>query len=147
MIKIAGFLGVIICTTALGFKYASNVESHCVMLRNVIKMLEEMQILLEYGVLTKDEIFKKIFLKPKYEIFDNTNLSESLLSQKEKEMLSDFYNQFGLTDLQGQLRYLQIVKSFFAESYDELKNEKSNKCKLYRTSGILSGIFICLILI
>lgn len=147
MLKILGLASVVFSTTAMGFNLASNIENHCGVLRRTLEMLEEMQILLEYGVQTKEEIFTKIFSLDRYAIISQSNLEDTLLSQSEKEQLSEFYDRFGLTDLQGQLSYIQMIKSFFNHNLCELEKTKANKCKLYRTAGVLAGILLCLIII
>lgn len=147
MIKLVGFVFVVSAFTLCGFHFASRVEERHRQLKLVVKMLGEIKILLEYGVMTKGEIFSKIFTDENYIVFDIKNLSLSMLDDNEKQNLTDFYNQFGTTDLQGQLYTLEMYKNTFSESCEEHKALKDNKCRLMRTSGVLLGIFLCLMFI
>lgn len=147
MFKLIGALGVISSCGFLGFSFASKIEKRLYNTGKIINMLEEFEIFLNYGVMTKQEIFGKIFEKNEYSDYSEEKISECVLSEDEKAAVKDFYRQFGTTDLQGQLSAVLMYKKLFEESYKDQKAVKENKCRLYRTAGILSGIFICLLLV
>lgn len=147
MIKLCGFFCLILSTTLAGFSFAKNIEERYSQQKLSLKMLDEIEIYLEYGVMTKDEIFTRIYENHSYDILREERLNETSLIQTEKSRLFEFYKSFGKTDLQGQLKYLEMVRAFFKESNAELKEIKNNKCRLYRTAGILSGIMVSLLLV
>lgn len=147
MIKIAGFLAVMISTTVTGMTMSESIIKRYNQLKTVIRMLNEIKTRLEYHLPTKEEMFGFIFSKKEYSLFKTDNLSLTKLSDNERKILRDFYDQFGKTDLKSQLSSLEIyIKDFELELY-ELTRIKDNRCRLLSTGGVLSGIFICLLLI
>lgn len=147
MTKLVGMLSVLVALSLLGFFKADEIQKRYAQLRLGICMLDEFKIWLEYGVMTRTEIFDRVFLQKKYLTLKEENLDKALITQRDANALAEFYSQFGKTDLQGQLSYLNMTKELLTQSLTELKSVMDNKCKLYRTSGILAGIFVCIILI
>lgn len=147
MIKLVGLMGIFLSLTLVGFSKAGDIQTRLSQLKTAHCMLEEIEIYLEYGVMTKYEIFEKVLSQEKYSFLTEQTICESKLDENEINHILSFYNQFGTTDLQGQLSYLKMTKEFITESVTQLKGDISNKCKLYRSSGILVGIFVCIILI
>ncbi len=147
MIKTAGFIIVILTTTIFGFILSEDIITHYKQLSLVIRMLDVTRIRLEYNLSTREELFGYIFSKKEYEFFKADNLKKSKLSENEKRMLLDFYNQLGTTDLQGQLSQIEMFKRDFDYELSELKKTKDNRCRLFRTGGALVGVFVCLLLV
>lgn len=126
---------------------SENISSHIKQLSTIIKMLEEFKIRIEYQLPTKDELFDYIFKNSSYKSFKECNLASTRLTSEEKELICSFYSQLGTTDLQGQLSMIEIYKKDFSNQLSKLSDNKDNKCRLLRTGGLLTGIFICLLLI
>lgn len=146
MLKALGYIALISAFSSAGFFVSGDIAKHYEEQKSVIKMLNEIKILLEYGVFTKRELFEKVFSSDEFSKFSEENLASSKLSEKEQNSLSEFYNQFGKTDLNGQLSTIEIYLNEFALGAEELRQAKDNKCRLARTAGILCGVFVCLII-
>lgn len=147
MVKLLGMIAVVASTTLIGFFSSREIESRSSQLEKAILMLDEIEIYLKFGVLRCDEIFDKISEKKDYDLLCENNLEKTSLLPKEKQVLYDFYKQFGTTDLDGQLSALSMYRSVISQSCDELNKIKQNKCRLLRTAGVLAGIFVCLVLV
>jgi len=147
MIKTAGFIIVILTTTIYGYILSEDIILHHKQLCSVMRMLDEIKIRLEFNLSTREELFGFIFSKAEYEIFKADNLFNSKLSENEKRMLLDFYNQLGTTDIQGQLSQIEMYKKDFHYELSELLKTKDNRCRLLRTGGALVGVFVCLLLV
>ena len=147
MIKTAGFIIVVITTTVYGFILSEDIITHHKQLCLVMRMLDEIRIRLEFNLSTREELFSFIFSKAEYGIFKTDCLGNSKLSESEKRMLLDFYNQLGTTDIQGQLSQIEMYKKDFQYKLSEHLKTKDNRCRLLRTGGALVGVFVCLLLV
>ena len=70
-----------------------------------------------------------------------------MISHNERQVLNDFFLKLGKTDLYSRLNLIKMYKSVITESYDMISEISKNKCRLYRTSGILVSMMLCLLLI
>ena len=70
---------------------------------------------------------------------DNIFDKKSSLKSEDKNSLKDFGRGLGITDRQTQSQIQLTIK--------ELKEEKNEKCKLYRMLGITCGAFLGIVLI
>ncbi|MBE6837259.1 MAG: hypothetical protein E7509_04600 [Ruminococcus sp.] len=147
MIKIAGFIAVIISTSLIGMTLSENITKRYSQLRNVIRMLSEFKTRLEYHLPTREELFSYVFSKNEFKLFESRNLHLTKLNDNEKQLLTDFYNQLGSSDLQSQLSSIEIYIKDFEKELSELAAIKDNRCRLLSTGGVLSGFFICLLLV
>lgn len=90
-----------------------------------------------------------IYLK-KYsaEIAWNKSIDESItnLSKEDKNVLKGMGKLLGKTDIQGQLKQIQLVKTFLDNQLLQASEEKKKNEKLYRTLGITFGIMIVIII-
>lgn len=72
---------------------------------------------------------------------DYQNIIFSLpLKKEEKGLLSKFFYQIGLMDLEGELSSIKLYTEFFDEIYNKSKLDIENKSKLYRMLGIFAGL-------
>ena len=72
--------------------------------------------------------------------------SYGLLSQ-EKELISEFGQELGSTDIDGQIALCNLNKSLISSILDVAKEEKTKKSKLYFMLGTSFGICIAVILL
>ncbi|NLZ45920.1 MAG: hypothetical protein GX896_04430, partial [Clostridiales bacterium] len=118
----------------------------------------EIGILLGFNVYTSDEILDHLKSSSELNELDffikdsninNINdkiIGTNILSADEKELLSGFFSHLGSTDLQGQIASVKMYSKAFQEKYNDFKEIKEEKTRLYRSMGFLVGVFICIIL-
>lgn len=148
MIKIAGAAAIVISTAYIGFLKASSFEKRISALKLVVRMIEQVKILLNYSLLTTGEIIDKLSENNEFSsIVGMKNSGISCLSQYENQLLAGFWEQLGTTDLESQLSSAEMFKRTFEEDLSSLKEVKDSKCRLYRTMGILTGLFISVMLV
>ena len=70
-----------------------------------------------------------------------------VLDEEEREKLREFFCTLGTTDLDGQLSSLEYYSAYFSDRYSAVGQESLSKCRLYRSMGILAGVFVAVILI
>lgn len=69
------------------------------------------------------------------------------LSKEEIDIIRDFGRNLGITDRETQMKNIDECISEMNRCLMELKNEKKEKCKLYKVLGVLSGLFISIMLL
>lgn len=69
------------------------------------------------------------------------------LSKEEVDIIKDFGRNLGVTDRETQIKNIDECVDEIERCIIELKNEKKEKCKLYKAFGVLSGLFISIMLL
>lgn len=69
------------------------------------------------------------------------------LANADKELLKDFGTELGKTDVEGQLRHIELYKTIFEKQLDDAEKDIRQKSKLYRTMGLFTGTTIALMII
>lgn len=159
MLKVVGIIIVIFVSTYIGFYKSNQLDQKLTIIRKIIRMFDEIGILLNFNIYTSNEILDHLKKNSELCLLDFFLLNSSIdninekisatnkLSDNDKELLSGFFSQLGSTDLQGQIAAIEMYRSAFKEKYKDLKEIKDEKSRLYRSMGFLVGAFICIILI
>ena len=74
-------------------------------------------------------------------------LFRSPLRKEEIRIIKDFGIHLGTTDRETQLKNIDECVNEMEVCILNLKREKKEKCKLYKMLGVLSGVFISIILL
>ena len=77
-----------------------------------------------------------------------SELPKSLaLKGEDKKLLTDFGSELGKSDLEGQIKHLQLYQSMFQRQLLSAQNEIAKKSKLYKTMGLFVGVSVALVMI
>ena len=69
------------------------------------------------------------------------------LNKSDKELLSEFGNELGKTDIDGQLKHIEFYKNLFDNQLLAAEEDIISKSKLYKTIGLFAGISTALMII
>lgn len=152
MIKMIGCAAIILSGTYSGFLFAARLEKRKNVLKTVSCLMNETEIYLSGEVMTTENIISSLCAKKEYKEIIDCCLHKKgdcleVISHNERQVLNDFFLKLGKTDLYSQLNLIKMYKSVITESYDMISEISKNKCRLYRTSGILVSMMLCLLLI
>lgn len=75
------------------------------------------------------------------------HLSSSYLKEREKKEWLTLGENLGYLDMEMQLHMLEIFQVHLSESMEEEREEVKNQSKLSRILGVMSGIFLTVLLI
>lgn len=75
------------------------------------------------------------------------NLEQSPLKNEEINIIRDFGRNLGITDRETQMKNIDECMKEMDGCITGLKGEKKEKCKLYKMLGVLSGLFISIMLL
>ena len=69
------------------------------------------------------------------------------LNNSDKELLSEFGSMLGTTDVEGQLKHLEMYGSIFQKRLKDSQAEFRDKSRIYRALGLFGGISAALIIL
>lgn len=69
------------------------------------------------------------------------------LNNSDKELLSEFGSLLGTTDVEGQLKHLELYGSIFQKRLKDCQAEFKDKSRVYRALGLFGGVSAALIIL
>lgn len=167
ILKLIGIMLLICATGYTGMSMSTSLKERIKRLELIRKMLDEIATLIRYRALTVTEIINElvsnssygelIFLhKAKLEIapeipfhcaWENAVKKDGKLLNEEKSQLISLGNFLGSSDIEGQISALTIYKDKFNMLIEKASENYASKGKLYRSLGVLSGVFVSILLI
>lgn len=69
------------------------------------------------------------------------------LTKSDRQLLYEFGSQLGKTDIEGQLKHLELYKITFAKQLSSAEDAITQKSKLYKTMGFFAGTAAALMMI
>lgn len=77
---------------------------------------------------------------------NNAQLFKNIMKKKDYAEFTKCMRQTGFSDAKGQSQALKAYEQRLELLLHRLTEEKEEKCRLYRTLGIMSGVFVCILL-
>lgn len=170
LLKLSGSLFVIISCGLLGLKFSNDYVGRIIKLNNFKKMIKILKNEITYNnesileairksVTTADkmideflfgviDIYKNgVSLKEAWENSVEINLKKSVMKDTDLELIKQLGNNLGVTCRETQIDYIDnfIGKIDMLEA--ELQEQKEEKCKLYKSMGVMTGLFIVVLFI
>ena len=72
-------------------------------------------------------------------------VADSKLSKEDIAIIEDLGNTIGMTDKETQIKNIDHAMECIDDNIGELKKGKTEKCRLYRTTGIAAGAFLAIL--
>lgn len=168
--KWIGFLLVLAGTGGIGFSLVGEYMMRIYTLGRIKDMMHYMNDLIVYEYASLPEAFARTadrmeapfseFLKKvafQMEEFSGENVSflwknnaqmlKEKMNKKDYAEFADCMQQTGFSDVQGQSQTLKNYEQRLELLLHRLTEQKEEKCRLYQTLGIMSGVFFCILLI
>ncbi len=171
MLKVIGSLFVVISSGLMGLKLSNDYIGRIIRLNDFKKMMKVLKNEITYNNESILEAIKKTantndqvindFLLEVIHIYEVENLSlndswikatdntlkESNIAKPDLELISQIGNNLGITCKATQIDYIEnfIFKIDLIE--EELQSKKEEKCKLYKSMGVMTGLLIVILFI
>lgn len=168
--KWIGLLLVLAGTGGIGFSLVGEYTMRIYMLGQIRDMIHYMNDLILYEYASLPEAFARTadrmeapfsdFLKKvafQMEEFSGENVSflwkssaqmlKEKMNKRDYAEFADCMQQTGFSDAQGQSQALKGYEQRLELMLHRLTEQKEEKCRLYQTLGIMSGVFVCILLI
>lgn len=148
-----------------GMYAANHLQAHTRRLQLLVQLINDMMQDLRYTLPTVDILIDHLRTQPCYhtleflEIYDDTSLEQSLpyrlaasidathYTKAEKDILQQVARTLGSTDLEGQLSALTLCKTRMESLLTESTEKQHAHGNLYRSMGMLCGLFLVILLI
>ena len=163
MLKVIGSVLIISASFLIGNSKSRNLYKRRDFLKSFIVFLnslstnlryETMDIFTTVSLCARDENLSYISIKENKQPFDQQwhqqilSLPSSLsLKKSDTELLKEFGNELGKTDIDGQLKHIELYKNLFQKELMSAEEDILNKSKLYKTMGLFAGISTTLMII
>jgi stage III sporulation protein AB len=166
ILKILAALSSIGIGTAAGLYFSYRLKMREESLHEIIRALREMSLLIRYRALTVHELFREL---SRYEFINSVVKSgEELppnipsdfrggwseaadglteLERGERGVIKSIGLSLGTSDTEGQLSMLEVNLQLLSKYKEEAREEYIKKGKLYRSFGLLAGMFIAVVII
>lgn len=172
LLKMIGIIFILLSGTLFGVSLSREYEARIVYLKQFKKVLMLLKGEIQYNnsgiyesvtmVAERTENIMGTFLKTVMERFydnqttlknawdygvDNILKIQTNLRKKELSYIKDLGTNLGITDKDTQINNILNCMEAIDLSLDELNENKAEKCKLYRTLGVVASAFITIVLI
>ena len=168
--KWIGFLLVVAGTGGIGLSLVGEYHLRMKMLEQIRNMMHYINDLILYESVCLPEAFRKTsdrleepfcgFLQrvaQQMEEFNGEDISflwknsgelvKSHMNKKDYEEFLGCMQQTGFMDVKGQRQAIKAYEQRLELQLHKLSEQKEEKCKLYQTIGIMSGLFVCILLL
>lgn len=152
---------------AISLIYVKQIKNHTKALMQIILLIENIKILIEYKNLSITEIFNDVCSSDNYKLLFFLEKIKNGLSDYHKtinEVLTDksiqnvfdfedieyikgFFSMLGTSDTNGQILNCDLYKKLFEKKYLQSSTIEKSKCKCTSTLSIGVGLLISIIII
>ena len=169
MFKVIGACLTIFASGALGFCYCDDFKEKQQTLKNLLHMMEYIsnRILVECDCLADAFLHTAKRMEEPYGIFleqvakrmmgeEGMTLNqiwqeeavslENTLGREELDVFKECMGQTGFHDKKQQTGYIQEYARYLEEKIEEMERTKAEKCKIYKTLGIMAGFLFVIVL-
>ena len=171
MMKMAGAFIIVGMTSLWGIAEASKVRSQLENMKYLQRIISLIQSEIRYSRAFLGEIFENIgqgvrepYKKWLLEMSEKTNaftgesfeeiwkegisdnLKELHLPKQESESLKSLGEQLGYADVQVQMRLLDMYQEYLERTIGEMHEQVRTKVRSYHSLGIMSGLFLAVLL-
>lgn len=144
ILKAVGLFLVLSVSTLTGFFKAHSLKERQTALSDICISLKELKERIRIERSDISYLLKTCFR-------DSVNIEGGItkegLNQKDKELLCEYLNKAGMADAYSECERISVYITLFEERLASAAEESARLCKLYRSSGFLIGLFICIFII
>nr|MBQ8253339.1 stage III sporulation protein AB [Lachnospiraceae bacterium] len=168
--KWIGFLLVLAGTAGVGFSLVGEYTLRLRVLEQIKTMMHYINDLILYENACLPEAFRKTSVRmeepfrgflqkvaEQTEEFNGEDISflwknngqmvRGHMNKKDYEEFLGCMQQTGFMDVKGQSQTIKAYEQHLELLIHKLSEQKEEKCKLYQTVGIMSGLFVCILLL
>ncbi|MCD7740907.1 MAG: stage III sporulation protein AB [Ruminococcus sp.] len=162
MLKLIGFLAIVISSTAAGQYAAARYKARLSSVKQVVRMIEQLKMSLEFESPTVAhmilELKTQLIAAPKFisSLGENADgqaaacaLNDNPDGYNDEDLarLKELFLNLGSADKVCELARLSSANLYFANRVKQLEIETADKVKLSQSLGVLGGLFLGVVLI
>lgn len=143
--KILGLIAIFSVCTIWGFIKSSDIKKRADKLldfnRGIAQLAEKLRLGSGEISLLLSQCFCEKLIIPESNGF---YIVETYLKKEDISLLREFFENLGMGDSSGEYDRAVAYANLIKEQYDIASKDSAELCKLYKSLGVLSGIFICI---
>ena len=148
----------IICGAMLGLFAAQNSRRPLEALRNAEHMCDSLMIMLEFESPTVEEMIKRLCREMNVPVFmrnvtdineliKNTQSDPDGFYEQDLQRICEFFSSLGSADRECELSRTAAAREYFSSRAEQVAPAVERTVRLYRSLGLLGGIFAAVMLI
>lgn len=163
--KLFGCFILVVASGAIGYAASEQLSKRVARLRLLLRMVNDMMNLLRYTLPTVDEMLHMLMEQSCYAsllfLRNAANMESPLcfperwekailqqpMPQEERTLLLHIGQTLGSTDLDGQLSALGLCKEQLNGLVQQAEEKQRSHAAMYRSMGLLTGLFLVILLI
>ena len=139
LFKISGFILIIFTTFSIGFLKSSELGSRYKKLESIQKGIGELKERIRMGGGEIDRLLNSSF--------HEYPIDYSHLEKDDVEILNDFFSNVGLSDTKAEYERCEVYINLLKNKIEEANAKYHETARLYKSIGLLSGVFLCIFFI
>lgn len=164
MFKIIGCIMIVFSSTMAGFSKSQKLYNRRDFLNSFLMFLNFMSTSIRYNAsdieilismcsgdfaeVISNAVSENNFSLPKKWINGINSIPKSYsLTYRDKQMMFDFGEKLGTTDVEGQIKHIEMYVQLAENQKQNAEKEIADKSKIYKALGFFAGISIALIII
>lgn len=144
-LKILGLLTIFSVSSILGFLKSSVLYNRS---QKLLDFLKGMDFLAERIKMNSGEISELLKISFKEGLLTKTDneisVNSDYLKKEDISPINEFLNNLGMGDIKSEYERIKAYKTIIKLQYETARNDCLNLCKLYKTLGVLTGVFLCI---
>ena len=147
-LKVFGLFTVFGVSCIWGFFKSSLLKKRADKLTDFLKGMDFLSERIRIGTCEIKELLK-ISFKEDLIVYEESGFSidADYLKNEDISLISEFLSEIGMGDINSECERIKTYKSIIELQYNTARNDCVNLCKLYKTLGVLIGVFICIFLL
>lgn len=139
LFKILGFILIIATTFSIGFLKSSELGIRYKKLQSIQKGIGELKERIRMGGGEIDRLLASSF--------HQYPIDYCSLEKDDIEILNDFFSNVGLSDTKSEYERCEVYINLLKDKIEEANAKYRETARLYKSIGLLGGIFICIFLL
>lgn len=139
LFKISGFILIIFTTGSIGFLKSLEIGNRYKKLQSIQKGIGELKERIRMGGGEIDRLLTSSF--------HEYPINYSYLEKSDIEILNDFFSNVGLSDTKTEYERCEVYINLLKNKIEEANTKYRETSRLYKSIGLLSGVFICIFLL
>lgn len=145
LLKISGLLILLFCSVTIGFIKSEQLILRKNKLNNFCKGFTILKERIRYGEGEIEPLILKSFEENLFYSKGNTiKVNKDYLQNYEITLIEEYLDIAGMSDPNSEFEKCKMYHHLLNEQYKKAETECTSLCKLYKTVGLLGGIFICI---
>ena len=148
ILKVSGLLTIFAVCCLFGFLKSSALNKRAVKLLDFLKGMDFLGERIKMGTSEITELLKISFKEDLISYEGSEFFADGdYLKNEDISPINEFLSKLGMGDTDSEYERIKAYKAIIELQHKAAETDCLNLCKLYKTLGVLTGVFICIFLL